>query len=265
MEQMPKPLSLVLEYDYNMKKIYCILILLCFACDSENASDCFQLEGDMVQLQFELPDFTKIRIEHNVSLVIKQGETQDVILETGENLLPDVWVYVEDGVLVVRDNNACNYVRDFGVTRAIVTTPNISEIRNGSSYNVVGEGVLNFPDLRLISNTTGGFEDIRKSGDFTMTINTTNLSVEANGFSGFFIDGEAENAVISFEDKTPRFEGANLLVDHLRIFHRSANKMIVNPQLSIRGRIVGVGDVISVTRPEIIEVEELYSGRLLFQ
>ena len=41
--------------------------------------------------------------------------------------------------------------------------------------------------------------------------------------------------------------------------------MVVNPQMSIRGRIVGVGDVIAVNRPEIIEVEELYSGRLLFQ
>lgn len=249
-----------------MKKIYYfIFVLLCFACDSENASDCFQLKGDTVQVQFELADFSKIRIEQNVSLVLKQGETQEVVLETGENLLPDVLVYVENEVLVVRDNNACNYVRDFGVTRAIVTSPNISEIRNGSSYDVIGQGVLNFPALSLVSNTTGGFEDIRKSGDFTLTINTTQLNVEANGFSGFFIDGKAENATISFEDKSPRFEGANLFVDHLRIFHRSANKMIVNPQLSIRGSIVGVGDVIAITRPGIIEVEELYSGRLLFQ
>jgi hypothetical protein len=249
-----------------MKKLYCyILVLLCFACDSEKTPDCFQLAGNIVQVPFEVASFNKIRIEHNISLVVKQGEVQKVILETGANLLPDVLVYVKDGVLVVRDNNQCNYVRDFGISRAIVTTPNLTEIRNGSSYNVVGEGILNFPELRLISNTTGGFEEIRKSGDFTMTINAINFSVEANGFSGFFIDGQAENAIISFEDEVPRFEGANLIIDHLRIFHRSANKMIVNPRLSIRGKIVGVGDVISLNRPKIIEVEELYSGRLLFQ
>lgn len=241
------------------------MVLLCFACDSETAPDCFQLAGNTVQIPFELPSFNKIRIEHNMSLVIREGATQEVILETAENLLPEVMVYVEDDVLVLRDNNECNYVRDFGITKAIVTIPNLLEIRNGSSYDVVGEGILNFPDLRLISNTTGGFEDIRKSGNFTLSVNCVNLSVEANGFSGFFIDGQAENATISFEDEVPRFEGANLVVDHLRIFHRSANKIIVNPQLSIRGRIVGVGDVISLNRPEIIEVEELNSGRLLFQ
>lgn len=249
-----------------MRKLgYCILVLFCFACDSEEALDCFQLAGTTIQVPYDVSDFNMIRIEHNVSLLVKQGETQEVILETGENLLPDILMYVEDGVLVVRDNNQCNYVRDFGITRAIVTTPNLIEIRNGSSYGVVGDGVLNFPDLRLISNTTGGFEDIRKSGDFTMTLNSINLSVEANGLSGFFIDGQVENATISFEDEIPRFEGANLFVNHLRIFHRSGNKMIVNPQLSIRGKILGVGNVISLTRPEIIEVEELNSGRLLFQ
>lgn len=249
-----------------MKKLgYYILVLLCLACNSEEVPDCFQLAGNTLQIPFEVATFNKIRIEHNVSLLIRQGESQEVILETGENLLPDILLYVEDGVLVVRDNNQCNYVRDFGITKAIVTTPNLIEIRNGSSYDVVGEGVLNFPDLKLISNTTGGFEDIRKSGDFTMTVNSVNLSIEANGFSGFFIDGQAENASVTFEDEVPRFEGANLIVDHLRIFHRSANKMVVNPQLSIRGKILGVGNVISLTRPEIIEVEELYSGRLLFQ
>lgn len=249
-----------------MKKLVCyISILFFFACDSETAPDCFQLAGKTIQVPFELSLFNKIRIENNVSLVLKEGATQKIILETGENLVSDVLVYVENEVLVARDNNECNYVRDFGITKIIVTTPNLVEIRNGSSYSVVGEGVLNFPELKLISNTTGGFEDIRKSGDFTLTVNATNLSVEANGFSGFFIDGKVVNATVSFEDEVPRFEGANLIVDHLRIFNRSANKIIVNPQLSIRGKIVGVGDVISLNRPEIVEVEELDSGRLLFQ
>jgi Putative auto-transporter adhesin, head GIN domain len=248
-----------------MKKFYFLLVLFSFACDSENAPDCFQLAGTIVQVPISVASFDKIRMEHNVSLVIRQGETQDVILETGENLLSDITVEVNDGILVLRDNNQCNYVRDFGITKVTVTAPNIVEIRNGSSYDVVGEGELNFPNLHLISNTTGGFEDIRKSGDFTMTINSENFTAEANGFSGFYIDGQTENATISFEDEWPRFEGAELIVDDLRIFHRSANKMIVNPQLSIRGRIIGVGDVISLNRPEIIEVEELYSGRLLFQ
>ena len=33
----------------------------------------------------------------------------------------------------------------------------------------------------------------------------------------------------------------------------------------IRGEIRGTGDIISLNRPAIIEVEEIYTGRLIFQ
>ena len=41
--------------------------------------------------------------------------------------------------------------------------------------------------------------------------------------------------------------------------------MIINPIESLRGSIRGTGDVISVNRPPIVEVEEYYTGQLLFE
>lgn len=249
-----------------MKKISYLLVLIFFlACNSEDAPNCFQKEGTIITTTFDMPSFQKIRIEDDVSLVIRQGDVQEVLIETGENLLNDVSVTVEDETLVVRDNNRCNLVRDYGITRAIVTVPNLIEIRNSSEYNVVSEGVLRFNFLQLVSNTTGGIEDTRKSGDFTLTIECADFRVAANGFSAFYIDGYAEKAILSFEDEVPLFEGADLLVDDLRILHRSANRMVVNPRERIRGEIRGTGDVIAVNRPPVVTVEEIFTGRLIFQ
>ncbi len=235
------------------------------ACNSEDTLDCFQTQGNTVVTQVSVPVFSKIRIEDDVSLVIRHGDTREVLIETGENLLNDVSVTVEGETLVIRDDNRCNFVRDFGITKAIVTTPILTEIRNSSEFHVVGEGVLRFPILELVSNTSGGVENSRKSGDFTLTVDCDFFLVDANGFSGFYIDGFADKANITFQDETPRFEGPNLIVNDLRVFHRSANKMIVNPQERIRGNILSTGDVISLNRPPIVDVEEIYTGRLIFQ
>ena len=240
-------------------------MLLCIACNTENAPDCIQAEGDLIAMQFETIFFEKIRIEDDVSLIIKQGPSQEVIIETGENLVNDVSVTVENGILVIRDSNRCNLVRGYGITTAIVTTPDLKEIRNSSEFHVVSEGILRFPFLELISNTTEGIEDSRKSGDFTLTVECEDFRIAANGFSGFYIDGFSEKASIAFEDEIPLFEGANFIVNDLRIFQRSANVMIVNPQESLRGEIRGTGDIISVNRPPIVNVEEFFSGRLIFQ
>ncbi|GER60650.1 head GIN domain-containing protein [Patiriisocius marinus] len=246
-------------------KYFLLLAVLFVGCNSENVGDCFQAKGSIMQSIFTVPSFDQIQIEGNVSLFIEQGATQEVSIETGENLLPDVFVEVVDGTLIIRDTNSCNFVREYGSTIARITTPNITRIQNASSYDVVGVGELSFNSLLLVSNTSGGLADPRKGGDFYLDINTTELRVSANGQSAFYLSGNVQTANINFADENPRFEGATLRVDDLTIFQRSANKMIVFPVNSISGRIVGTGDVIAKNTPPIVEVEESFTGQLIFE
>lgn len=249
-----------------MKKLFYITIaLLCLSCSSENALDCFQAAGDKVAESFSVEPFSRIQIEDDVILIIREGDTQSVLIETGENLLNDVVVKLEGETLVIKDNNSCNLVRAYGTTKAIVTTPVLTAIRNSSAYNVLGEGILNFPSLSLVSNSNPGPENIRKSGDFYLNINCEELTVSANGSSVFYITGTAQKVTLSFEDELPRFEGEDFLINDLTVFQRSANKMIVNPQESIKGKIMATGDIISVNEPLIVDVKEFFTGRLIFQ
>lgn len=249
-----------------MKKLLFVgLFFLLFSCASENSWDCVQAAGDSISREYSVSDFLKIRIEDDLTLYLKQGDTQQVTLETGENLLSDISVTIEEKTLVVKNHNNCNLVRDYGITKVIVTTPNITEIRNSSAYDVIGEGILNFPKLTLVSNSSPGPETIRKSGDFYLNINSEEFRITANGQSVFYITGKAEKATLSFEDEMPRFEGKDLIINELVVFQRSANKMMVNPQQSIIGKIVATGDVISHNRPPLVDVKEFFTGRLLFK
>ena len=248
-----------------MKKIIFIaLLLVIVSCGSKDANDCLQTNGDIIQQEFLVDDFSKIRIEDEVTLILKQGP-KNVVVESGENLFSDISVFIDGETLVIKDVNNCNLFRDYGVTKAYVTAPNITEIRNSSAFNVIGEGVLNFPVLSLISNSTSGPETIKKDGDFTLNLNCESFYVQANGQSVFYISGNAKNAILDFSDELPRFEGKNFKIDTLTVAQRSGNKMIVNPISQITGTIFGVGDVISVNRPPIIDVKELFTGRLLFK
>ena len=70
---------------------------------------------------------------------------------------------------------------------------------------------------------------------------------------------------ITFAAGTSRFEGRNLIAQKVILSNRGSNDMIVNPQQEIKGKISGIGDVISVSVPPIINVEEVYRGRLIFE
>ncbi len=236
--------------------------------DSPPFGDCFQAAGTSVSMIVEVESFSKVRIEGEVTLFIKQGDVQQVALTTGENLLSDVSIFLVEDTLVITDTNACNFVRDYGVTIVTITTPNLTAIRNSSNFDVTGIGTLAFPELLLTSNTTqgpGGIETIKKSGDFYLDIICDNFNISANGKSIFYISGAANKARVNFSDENPRFEGRDFLVNEFDVLHRSSNKMIINPQEKLTGTLLSTGDVISVNKPPFVDVDVMFTGQLIFE
>ena len=248
-----------------MKKlIYIFVFSLLFACDSENTGDCFQTTGAVIQQEFSVDVFTKILVNRDIELIITDGETQKVTVETGENLMNDVEAIVVDGKLTLTDNNTCNYVRNYGITKVYITAPNITEIRSSTQYTVSSNGFLSYPSLSILSEDFGA-EDSFTSGNFDLEIDNTSFSLVFNNLSNCFVSGKTENLRITFAAGTSRFEGRDLIAQFVSVSNRSSNDMVVNPQQSLTGKISGPGDVISVNTPDIITVEELYTGRLIFE
>lgn len=244
------------------------LSVLLIACDSENANDCLQTDGNNITYELELAPFDRIQVENDVQLIVKQGEQQNVRVQTGENLVSDLNIEVDQQTLVLQNNNGCNFIRDYGVTIVTVTSPNIVFIRQASSFPVSSDGVLTYPSLTIWSNTnpnTLNIEDANKSGSVILNLDVPQFIVQANGSSNFQITGRADTATISFSDEFPQFHGASFLVNDLRIAQTSAANMVVHPINNIQGIIRGVGDVISVNEPLSIDVEALFTGELIFQ
>ncbi|WP_339609981.1 head GIN domain-containing protein [uncultured Planktosalinus sp.] len=250
-----------------MKKIFNFLVLLFVfaACESDGSWDCIKASGTIIQEEIMLESFEKLDVRHRVQLIVNQGDEQKVVLETGEHLKEKISFQVENGTLQINNDNTCNLVRDYGITKVYVTSPNISQIRNGSGLAVLSEGVLAFPTLALLSEDTSVAGTIHTVGDFHLQLDVQSLTIVANNKSNFFLSGAAETATFGFYSGDGRLEATNLTIQNLNIFQRSSNKMFVHPRQSLRGEIRGVGDVISVHQPPVVEVEEFFTGRLIFE
>lgn len=245
------------------KMIHILSFLLIVSCNSEDASDCFQTEGNIVQTEVMLADFERILVNRDVELIVKEGSEYKVVIESGSNLINDIEVIVVDNQLQLTDNNSCNYVRAYGITKIYVTAPNITQIRHSSQYDVSSDGVLSFPELNLISEdfaAPGSFT----VGDFKLQVNAERIDIVANNISSFYISGTVNQLDINFFSGVGRFEGENLVAQNIEIYHRGSNDMIVNPQVSLSGELRGTGDLISVNEPPTVDVEQYYTGTLIF-
>ncbi len=57
--------------------------------------------GDTATAQYELADFDAVRVDAPFTVTIRQGTTQSVEIEAGENVLDDITVEVQDGELLL--------------------------------------------------------------------------------------------------------------------------------------------------------------------
>jgi len=217
-----------------------------------------------VQQEISVSDFESILVNRDIELIIKEAPVYKVTIETGENLINDVKAEVIGDQLVLTDNNSCNYVRDYGITKIYVEAPNLTEIRTSTQFEIASDGILNYNTLTLYS------EDFNENneftiGDFRLTLNSENFKVVSNNLSFYYIDGVVETLFVGFYAGAGRFEGENLIAQNVTIYHRGSNDMVINPQQSLTGELRGVGDLISVNQPAFVDVERFYDGQLLFE
>lgn len=242
-----------------------ISLFLLFACSTQDAPDCIQTGGNMISKEVELEIFSEILVYDRVKLFIEEGRDQKVIIKTGENLIEDISAVVEDGRLILKNDNSCNLFREYDITRVYVTSPNITWIQSSSERTIESIGTLTYQNLWLRSLNQEKDPNIHTDGDFILDLDVQNLRITTDHISNYFLSGKVENFNAFFAAGDGRLEARDLIVQHYEIFHRGTNKLIVNPQQSLRGDIYSYGDIISVNRPPEVEVTEHWKGELIFE
>ena len=249
-----------------MRKIFLMLAIIAFlGCDSEDAGNCVQTAGEITKEEISLEEFDEIMLYDKIKLYIQQGDEQKVTVETGKNLRNEILVEVKEGRLILQNENRCNFVRDYGITKIYVTVPDLKYLRHAGNIPLESIGTLNFEELWLVSENQARDPEIHTNGDFRMDLNVQNLRITSDNYSHFFLSGKVENFNGFFAAGDSRLEARDLIVQHYELFHRGTNKLIVNPQQSLKGDIYSYGDIISVNRPPVIDVEEHFRGKLIFE
>lgn len=248
-----------------MKKVFLFLILSLSLISCEKPSECVESTGDMVTRLVEVNAFSKIKVYRGIEVVITQGAEYKVEIQSGSNLIDNIEVTQNGNQLVLKDNTTCNWLRDYGQTTVYITTPNLEEIYSKTERNISSNGVLTFPVLKIYSiDQNGDFEAAAGTGDFYINVNNSQLLLESNNVSRFYISGATNEAVFNFYAGDSRIEAQDLTAQFVYVYHRGSNDMIVKPIQSITGKMVSTGNIILKNNPPIVNVEQLYQGHVIY-
>jgi len=229
---------------------------------SDGTSDCLSSSGKEVNKSVNILNFSKIIVHEGIQLELKQGIENSLQITYGEHLVDNISTSIKNGVLSIK-NSTCNILRNTKPAKILLTAVDITEIRNASQFAVSSKEVLKFNSISLFS------EDFLlpsvNVGDFDLNLENNDLNIISNNISNFTIKGKTNNLFVGFYAGEGKFNGELLIAQNINVFHRGINSMVVNPIQKLTGEIRGVGNLISVNRPDVIEVRTYYNGKLLFK
>jgi len=93
--------------------LHTVLILLLFACNKPNSPDCFKKTGEQVSKTYTTENFTAVKLDANIEILVKKGSEHKVTLHGGKNVIEKISASVISGTLVIENNNHCNFVRGY--------------------------------------------------------------------------------------------------------------------------------------------------------
>lgn len=246
---------------------FCCLILVTSCGISE---DCFKGNGNQITQTFPLENFSKIKVYDGVGLVVKEGPNYEVTIKTSDNIIDNLEVKLEGNMLVIKDNSSCNIARDYGQTTVYITIPDGTilplvqelELHCKTEQKIASDGILHSPIIRLFSLGDDG--DGAGTSDFDIKVENAQLVIESNNVSNFYINGHCTEMLLNFYFGDGRFFGENLQVENIKLYHRGSNDMFVYPIQKIEGTIFATGNVVLKNVPPVVDVEEVFRGRLIY-
>lgn len=241
--------------------IFTSLCTMVVSCNSDKAQECFRSAGATVNYEIPVAEFSSLKVGEGIELVIAEGDTQSVMVETGNNLKGYITANVVDGELQLTNSLSCNWVRNYNTTTITVTTPNLSKIYTATQWNIRSANTLHFENLEIKS----GRYSQTASATINLDVDCNSLMIEDNQNLFCYIRGKVNNINVDFYAGNARFDGSGLTAKNAYVFHRSSNDIRVKASELVKGTVLSTGNLVLLNHPPVVEVNTAYTGKVIYE
>jgi len=167
-------------------KIYILFILvtlIIYSCDDQWLSS-----GKIIQQEFKITSFTTLFIEDNFDIYLIQDTVCKVVVEAGENLIPNIdFSHDSDHSLTISNNNQNDWLKGYDKIKLYISVIELKYLKVNACCNVESKNTLETIELQAFS--------LDEYSDFDIKIKTNNLYFVTSESSGGYykFSGDAIN------------------------------------------------------------------------
>ncbi|MEI6682714.1 MAG: DUF2807 domain-containing protein [Bacteroidota bacterium] len=232
----------------------CVIFIL--AGCAKNGGVCFSTNGTIVQEVRNLPAFTRVDIQNNVDLVLSTDTGTRVTVEAGQNIIGGISTKVDGGTLVIRNNNKCNWMRDYSKQiKVYIATDKIWKVLYNGSGNITSTGVLKQDSINV--EVWGGCGTIDLNMDVRLGIFSLNM-----GTVDFHLHGLAGTTSV-FSGDYGLYDARDLKTYYTYITNKGTNDCYVQAMIDLEATIASIGNIYYAGKPQSFKIKVTGTGQLL--
>lgn len=231
-------------------------LLLLSSCKKPEDRNCFKSIGRQVRVEKLVPHFTGVEVYNKIEYTLVRDTVEKIVINCGENLVKYIETRIEEGRLVIENNNICNFLRSYEHTINI-------EIHYKAIDRIVYNGAGKFSCQDTIRCYSLKTESWNGSGDFHLLVNCFLLETYFHsGSADAYVSGYAE-INYAYSNSSGFFRQQQLRSDHTLVNHNGTGTFYMGPTNFIEIQIHNLGDIVYTGNPTILLISNDGKGKLL--
>lgn len=238
-----------------MKKrmvIYLLVIILFWDCKKPG---CFENAGPVVTVARAASAFHTIKLFDNVNLILTQDSIETIKVRAPKNIEPNITTNIENGILVVRNNTTCKWLRN--PSEQIDVLISVRELKH---FEYGGSGNVSSSNTILADNIT--FYSSKGAGNIDIDLQTKTLSAIVEYESADFTFHGRADVCYCYANSRGTLGLSDFEVKHLVIGYAGVRDVTVSATEAIEVTIYHTGNVYYKGNPPTILTTFYSTGRL---
>ncbi|HXB12267.1 MAG TPA: head GIN domain-containing protein [Bacteroidia bacterium] len=225
-----------------MKSFKIGLFILCalttFSCHKGPVCDCFDSAGAPTEENrtSALTYFEQINAEDDINVVLSMGNTEQVIIQGGSNLVHNISATVSNNILTLKNNNNCNWLRSYkkSIITVYITMPRVTYITNSGYGNITCTDTITTDTFNVRTTT---------AGDITLNVRAQEILGHLFGSGDITLNGHTDQFSCTFLSGIGFVYCSNLTTRYTFISNGSTGDAYVNSSGLIQAQIKGRGNI----------------------
>ncbi len=230
---------------------FLIIITGLVSCNKDDIFGCFKGAGKTISQERNPGNFSGIIMRNNLDVILVPDDEYKVVVEAGKNLQKKIKTNIEEGILDIRNDNACNWVRSYDKPlKVYVHHIKLDSIEYRSSGNLYTEGTLINDSIKLDVREGSGRIDLKlQTSKSRISLHYGTTDIHISGISNVNFISSSSYGLVDCE---------NLQTTFTYMSSSSTNDCYVNVNFVLEVIIKNAGNIYYRGNPS--EIKKLISG-----